>query len=119
MRFKLWIENQETIPCGDCFKFANNLAKNMLEDGIIPEDKFFVCHGEVEAPLAQEHKRYSHAWVETPDKVYDWQLRMSGKGNLPQKDFYELFKPDKITKYSVKEAMTNQVRHGHHGPWTT
>jgi hypothetical protein len=116
MNFKLWLES-EVVPCGDCYRFANNLAREMLNDGIIPEKGIFVCHGTVVAPHSADQKRYEHAWVEAQDKVYDWQMRTSGKFFLPIKDFYELFRPENAKKYSPTQAMVNQVKHKHHGPW--
>jgi hypothetical protein len=111
----------ETIPCGDCFRFANNLAREMLGDGIITEDKIRVCHGTVIAPFSRDQKRYEHAWVEIDEpgheRVHDWQMRMSGKGSLPKVDFYELFQPQGVKRYAPHEAMINQLKHRHHGPW--
>ena len=116
MDYKLWLENK-TIPCGECFSFANNFAREMLDDGIIPEDEIKVVHGMVEEPMALEPKRYAHAWIEVQGKVRDWQMRMSGKHFLPIKDFYKLYKPTDIKKYTVEESMVNMLKYKHHGPW--
>lgn len=102
-----------------CFPFANRLVRDMLDDGIIPETDIFVVHGTVEEPLAQTPNRYKHAWVETKGRVHDWQLRQAKIGSLPIKDFYELYKPADMTRYTPEQSMVLQLRHGHSGPWIT
>ena len=115
--FRNWLETKKTIPCGECFSFANNLVREMLDDGIIPESQIKVCHGTVIEPFARNPNRHVHAWVETRGRAHDWQLRLAGKGSLPIEDFYELFQPEDVKKYSPEEVMILQLRHRHHGPW--
>tara|TARA_Y100000034_G_scaffold118135_1_gene158481 strand:+ start:2087 stop:2467 length:381 start_codon:yes stop_codon:yes gene_type:complete len=111
-------DERETCPIGLCFPFANELAWTMVEDGVIPEGDIFVCHGTVEEPLALEPKRYEHAWIEAAGRVYDWQMNMSGRGSIENADFYDLFKPQNVVRYSPEQALKNQAKHDHQGPWT-
>lgn len=116
--FKNWIETK--IPMGQCFPYANNLAMQMVEDGIVNEKDIFICHGEVEKPFAKNPKRYIHAWVEAKvlgeERVYDWQMS-TVKNSLSKQDFYELFKPSNVVKYTNEQSMKNCLKHKHHGPW--
>jgi hypothetical protein len=119
--FKHWIETTiATIAVGQCFSYANNLAMEILKDGIIDEKDVFICHGEVEEPLASDPKRYSHAWVEAKfkgeERVYDWQM-MKARNSLSKEEFYNLFKPSNVTKYTIEQSMINCLKHKHHGPW--
>jgi hypothetical protein len=114
MSFKNWLENK--IPAGQCFSYANNLAREMLDDGIIDEKDIFICHGMVEKPYSLNYHKYTHAWVETKDRVYDWQMSLA-KNSLSKEDFYELFKPTNVIKYTVEESMKNCLKNKHHGPW--
>jgi hypothetical protein len=118
--FSKWLTEQEVIAMGKCFPYANNLAMEILNDGVVDEKDIFVCHGEVEEPLSSNPKRYLHAWVESKfrgeERVYDWQMSVA-KNSLPKKEFYELFKPSNITKYTVEQSMISCLKHKHHGPW--
>lgn len=59
MSFKNWLENK--IPAGQCFSYANNLAREMLDDGIMDEKDIFICHGMVEKPHSLNYHKYNHA----------------------------------------------------------
>lgn len=113
--FKAFLE--ETIPMGLCFPYAQKLAMDMLEDGVFTEKDIFVCHGEVEEPLALNPKRYIHAWVETKDRVYDWQMMTAKTGSIYKEAFYKLYKPSNVSKYTVKQSIENCLKSNHHGPW--
>ena len=119
--FKNWLNESKTIPMGKCFPYANNLAIEMAKDGIVNEKDIFVCHGEVEEPLAKNPKRYIHAWIEAKvsgeERVYDWQMN-SAKNSLSKKEFYELFKPTNVVRYTNIQSMINCLKHKHHGPWS-
>lgn len=114
MNFKQWLSEQ-TIPIGDCFRFANNLARQLSEK--MPDKQVIVCHGIVVEPFALDPNPHIHAWVEANGNCYDWQLKTAGKHFLPIKDFYELFKPKKVKRYDAHQAMVQQLKAKHHGPW--
>jgi len=116
-KFSRWTEAKKTIACGECFPFANNLAREMVSDGIIPESQIKVCHGTIIEPFARDLNRHVHAWVETKDRCHDWQLRVAGKGSMTKGEYYDLFKPQDVKRYSPEESMILMVRNRHHGPW--
>jgi hypothetical protein len=114
---KLSVLEADTIPCGDCFRFANNLSRTMLDEGVIPEDDIHVVHAVVrEPPPSSSDKRFAHAWVEAQGRAYDWQMQ-HGPGSLPIDTYYELRQPSGVNKYPVYEAMARMVKNQHHGPW--
>jgi len=109
--FKAWLEN--TIPIGDCFRFATKLATNMFSEGAIPENDIKVVH----ATVKPEKKEYAHAWVEAMGRCYDWQMSITRVGSLPIKEFYKHYKPKNIKKYTPLEAVKLMVKNNHFGPW--
>lgn len=115
--FKQWIEAQEVIPIGDCFRFATQLATTMLAEGIIPEHSISVVHAIVKPKW--HHREYPHAWVEANGRAHDWQMRQTKVGSLPIKDFYQEYNPDpkRMKKYRPAQAVGMMARSGHHGPW--
>lgn len=115
VNFKTWLENKETIPCGECFQFAIKLSTTILAEKIIPPDKVRVVHAMVKTKW--HPKKYAHAWVESRGRAYDWQMNMTRVGSIPIPDFYEFYNPTKIKKYTIQEAIRNLVKHNHYGPW--
>lgn len=117
--FKKWLES--TVAIGQCFPYAIKFSLDMLNDGIVKEKDIFICHGNIIEPLSQNQKRYDHAWVEAKisneERVYDWQMSLA-KNSLKKSDFYELFDPQSIIRYSIKEAVKNCATTKHHGPWS-
>ena len=115
MNFRLWLEN-EVIACGECFPFATKHATEIKADGIIPEDKIFVVHATVQPE--NYPRRYWHAWVETEERVHDWQMRhVTGQISMPRDQFYKEMNPQNIKKYGPREALQTMIKSGHHGPW--
>jgi hypothetical protein len=118
--FHTWLKEEEIVAVGKCFPYANNLAMEMVNDGIVNEKEIFICHGEVEEPLARNPKRYVHAWVEAKvlgeERVYDWQMS-TARNSMKKEDFYNLFKPSNVVKYTNEQSMINCLKHKHHGPW--
>ena len=104
-------------PVGQCFPYANNLLRTMLDDDVIPESQIKLCHGVVIEPFAADPNPHVHAWIEARGLVYDWQLSIVGKNGMAIDTYYELFKPQNVKKYSPHEALATFVRHRHHGPW--
>lgn len=106
---------RERMAIGECFQFANKLARGMFVDEVIPENDIKVVHAIV-APKWHD-RPYSHAWVEAQGLAYDWQMRQTGVGSMPIKDFLKEYNPQKIKRYTPLEAIQAQVKAGHHGPW--
>jgi hypothetical protein len=114
MDFRRWIE--ETIPVGDCFRWATMNAVKLMpkpKKGVPTETR--VVHAIVHPKW---HPRaYAHAWIESQGKCYDWQMEKTGVKAIPLEDFYSLYNPTNIKKFTPGEAVGNMVRSGHHGPW--
>jgi len=107
--FVTWLEN--TIPIGDCFRFATMKATEMFADGIMKDIKV------VHALVKPQKKKYEHAWIEADGRCFDWQMSITGKHSLPIKEFYEFYKPTNIKKYTPTEAIRSMIQNKHHGPW--
>ncbi len=102
-----------TIPIGDCFRYATMHAITL------PGDDAAIVHGIVANPWpgAGERSHYWHAWIEYRGKVLDWQTEYAGRPAMNVADFYALFKPEQMARYSPKEAVQNMLQAKHHGPW--
>ena len=109
---------RKTIPCGRCFEWAVQQAKGDYKDAKT------IVHGTVTEPFSNPPHKYKHAWVEHRGKVYDWQTMEAGHGGkyrgkgYPLREFYDLYEPEKMTRYTSTEAVANTLRNGHYGPWT-
>ncbi len=90
---------------GDCFRNANkwNAKYGLKTDKVI--------HGQV---TNVEGKTFAHAWIERGDKVVD----PTTGAALSKDKYYELLKAKPESSYSSIEAVRNQIKAGHHGPWT-
>ncbi len=110
------IEKLPAVPRGDCFRYVWNYALKHL--GAI------FIHGTVIEPCAMDPNRHVHAWVEDNGFVYDWQTMEAGEGGKftgkgwPKGIYYETFKPEDITRYTMHEILRNTGYHNHFGPWT-
>lgn len=109
------IDESAVVPVGECFSYANKLAMKLTDD---PEAR--VVHATVQP--SWHPRRYAHAWVETKDRVFDWQAAAFPRHNYhrtgwPRQLFYDEFKPKDVKKYRPEEAVALMVRHHHHGPW--
>jgi len=112
--WKQFLESKETIPLGDCFRFATELAIDMYTEGII-KTPITVVHAMVHPKW--HNRPYPHAWVESNNKCFDWQMRQTKVGNLPKKDFYREYNPTDVKTYTPTEAIRALVKNKHHGPW--
>ena len=105
------------------FEFVMKLARQYLSD-----DGVKVVHGLVNPATGTKRDEYrtapiyQHAWVEKDGSVYDWQtleLRM-GKyaGKVwPQIEFYQVFVPSFVKKYTPELALQKMWDTGTKGPW--
>ena len=103
---------------GNCFEVAGHLA-------LYPEKLSYngtpkVVHAEVTGQGNLKGIRFAHAFVEDDFMVYDF----SNSKNIVmlKNSYYELAQinendPNKIRKYSFKEARKKMLDLGHYGPW--
>jgi len=108
---------RQTIACGDCFRWAGTY--------ITTHDDGTLVHGKIIHPFTKK-RPFVHAWIETDGgRVLDWQSMEVGYGGnlvIPGHgysidDFYSVFKPRQIIKYTEREAIRNMVSNSHWGPW--
>ena len=90
---------------GDCFANANkfNARYGRKTD--------LVVHGLV---TSGSGKRFPHAWIERGNTVLD----PTSGAELPREKYYALLDAAPTGKYTSTEAIRNQIKSGHHGPWT-
>ena len=98
--------------CGQCFSYA--IVQAMLDKSVT------VVHAVVSDPWSG--KRYQHAWVEKGGRAMDWQSMEAKLGKYPGKgwpvrEFYKVYNPKRVKKYSGKEAVALRKQFGHAGPW--
>lgn len=97
----------KTIAIGQCFPWALKFA----EDGDV------IKHGEVRDPWDGHY--FAHAWVQRGGKVYDWQTVVARQvAPITQREWYELWKPRNMVKYTQEQALILSLRTGNSGPWT-
>lgn len=63
---------------------------------------------------------FAHAWCERDRKTVVTAFVIDGRHTyveMPRRDFYRLFMPQEMTRYTVDEAMTCNIRTNHFGPW--
>jgi hypothetical protein len=109
------IDESEIVPAGECFSYANQLAMKL---GNAPDT--FVVHATVKP--GWHHRAYAHAWVETRDRVFDWQAatfpsHKYHKTGWPKQLFYDEFQPRDVKRYTPEDAIVLMLRHHHQGPW--
>ena len=108
---------------GDCFEAAYRQAKELVtkgkDAGLDVEPSVRVVHamviGEPNTPVAG--MRFSHAWVELGDIVFD---TTNGRNVVMRRDQYYArggVEVDRIHRFSWTDAMVAGIRHGHYGPW--
>ena len=120
---------EETIPLGQCYSFANQMARvwsNAMIDrtkppgkGVHPDidnkDKFKVVHGRVTDKFSGES--VLHAWVEKGDMVFDAQTSHTKPDGIPKAEYYDMYQPEPHEEYTAEETMLKCLGAGHQGPW--
>ena len=99
---------------GDCFQAAFNWALALdVED----YDKAVLCQGMVYGQGPLEGKKFSHAWCEMGNKVYDYSNKKQLK--ISKAVYYHIGKIDEssVYKYPIEKALAKSVKHRHYGPW--
>jgi hypothetical protein len=98
-------------PRGDCFVAAFNHFLALTDAN--PLSNAVLVHGNLDQ-LPQDHD-VNHAWVEENDIVHE----VSNGQNLrfPQRVYYERYRVSKVRRYTLQEALMNNLREGHYGAW--
>tara|TARA_R110000824_G_scaffold93519_5_gene226102 strand:+ start:10635 stop:14291 length:3657 start_codon:yes stop_codon:yes gene_type:complete len=121
---------RKTIPIGQCYPFAVNMAEEWLDEHITPggrgrkpkrhaglnnKKKFKVVHGRITDKFSGES--FLHAWVEKGNKVFDWQTHGGKPEGIPKAVYYDIFQPEPHAEYNAEEAEVQCRRSGSPGPW--
>lgn len=97
------------VECGEpgqCFANANRWNARH------GADTDTVVHGKV---TNIEGKTFDHAWIERADGTV---IDPTSGVTVSKPKYYELLDAQPEASYSSTEAVRNQIRAGHHGPWT-
>lgn len=96
-------------PCGECFPFAYREVRK--------HPKAILVHATVVHPW--DSHEFPHAWVERGGKAYDWQMtHVRHQALMPIADYYEMWKPKDVQRFTQDEATLAAARNRHYGPWT-
>jgi hypothetical protein len=99
----------EVKPCGQCFSYALDIAKQHLKD-----DDWVIGHG----ILSTEWDRpFWHAWVEHDGRVFDWQRKEHMPEGMPIQDFYDFFDSRYVRYYTPEQVLVMALKFNHKGPW--
>jgi len=110
----------ETIPCGDCYRWAAKFALALWEEG----EEAALVHATVQPPF--HPRRYGHAYVEWQGRIYDWLTTENGMSkwgetaekSWPRAEFDEVFRPeDEVRHTDAETVLLAMIREGHWGPW--
>tara|TARA_R110002167_G_scaffold77944_8_gene216090 strand:+ start:26070 stop:26882 length:813 start_codon:yes stop_codon:yes gene_type:complete len=61
-------------------------------------------------------RRIDHAWCEHYDQVVDLTMPV-GNRTFNREEYYRIFEPEVIKKYSAQDARWLIIKNGHDGPW--
>ena len=106
---------EKTIPIGQCYPFAVNMAKESKVSDRNDLSKFKVVHARVNDKFSGAS--YDHAWVEKSGMVFSDQTKMTKPEGIPKDAYYDLYQPEIFKEYTAAEAIVNCVNTGHAGPW--
>jgi len=106
-------------PTGKCFDNALDFIGYRLEQGFSP--KLLLVHGIALFPVGpRAGERFSHAWCEEGDVV--WESGLTLEGVLVycvrrKAEFYARMRVERTTKYTIAEAYAMNAQHMNYGPW--
>lgn len=85
-----------------------------------PKLNAILVHAMVSGTGKAEGIRFSHAWVEIGDVVFD---NSNNKNSVIRKEqYYRVAQVNTVDaaeyhQYNYEETLINGVKHGHYGPW--
>lgn len=105
-------------PTHTCFDDAIEFLDALAQVGTSEEEitAYAVVHAICVTPAGEQ---FVHAWLERAELV--WQLGILNDEKVPyavrREEFYEGFRPKKLTRYTARQAAFENVRTGKTGPW--
>lgn len=113
-------KNGDTIsPTHTCFDDALDLISKWIKTSpqIDWHAKLRLGHG---ICLKEDGEPYAHAWVEADGKEV-WQDGYIGDERISyavsKEEFYEGYRVQKFTLYTLRALALENLKHGHYGPW--
>ena len=116
----------DLLPTNSCYDdaldYLESLARDPSTAWIIRRPDTFLVHGIALMPeqgTQPPGTPYAHAWVELADVVIDAGL-LDGRRvwfRRPRADYYAHLRIQSVTRYSMPEALAENRRTGHYGPW--
>ena len=107
------------LPTHRCFDDALDYIELRLREGAHP-DSLILVHGICLAPEGpHKDKPFAHAWVEHEGRVVQSGL-LDGERifySVPSEDFAEMLRPQEFTRYTLRQALAQNLASGHYGPW--
>lgn len=107
-------------PTGECFTDCMELLEDVMNDRA-PDDRMTdvqLVHAICIFPKTKK-KRFAHGWIEIGPVVLQRGF-IDGKRvkyTLPLKEFYRKMQVKDYTKYSVAQAIHENLKSNHYGPW--
>lgn len=103
------------LPTGRCFDDALDLLTERIREGAAP-DALRLVHAILRA---ENGRRYVHAWLEEHDQVWDAGT-LDGRRiyyAVAWQEYYQARKVEERTRYTPHQALIENARTGHYGPW--
>jgi hypothetical protein len=95
---------------GDCFKAAAEFVLGGTRD-----EPLTLVHGTVLGTGPIQDIRFTHAWVELGDHVYE--VANGHCVRMRAELYYRMGRVENVRRYTVTEALVEMLRTGHWGPW--
>jgi hypothetical protein len=107
------------LPTHTCFDDALDIIEANVRESpsLAHTDELILAHGILLHPDTGEP--FAHAWVECSGWVGQAGFLNGEKGvyGLPWENFAERMRPQDVTRYTVRQALEENNRSGHYGPW--
>lgn len=103
-------------PTHQCFDDALDLLSLVVQRGKHKTEQWRLVH----AICKCEGGEFAHAWCERNGVSVVTAFMIDGRHTyveLGRRDFYRLFLPQELNRYTVDEAMWLNIRSNHFGPW--
>jgi hypothetical protein len=103
-------------PTHKCFDDALELLNQIVKQGRHRTEDWRLVHAICKA-VGHE---FAHGWCERNRKTVVTAFIIDGQHTyveIPRRDYYRLFSPQEMTRYTVDEAMWENLRHYNYGPW--
>lgn len=106
----------EIFPTHTCFDDAMEGLADILD--AVPDEahRVFLVHALCLLPTGEP---YAHAWLEHGDDCLFVAIIEGQRENLaaPKHQFYRQYRVQEVTRYSLPEALAENHRSKHFGPW--